>query len=414
MPKRKQRIPTYRLHKPSGQAIVTLSGRDIYLGRHGTKISLAEYDRRIAEWLAGGRRMPTDSNNCDDPTIIEVLAAYWKHAKVYYQRDGKPTSEITYLRESVRVLKRLYGSTLAKDFTPTALMACRTVMVNAGLARSSVNGRVHRIKRLFKWGASNGMVPAEVYHALTTVEGLRRGRTKAREPEPVKPVPNEYVDAIRLHVSRQVWAMVELQRLTGMRSGEVTIMRGCDLDTSGPIWLYRPESHKTEHHGHERVVEIGPKAQKIIRPFLKPDVEAFLFSPIDAEAERRANNHRKRRTPMSCGNRPGSNCKRRPKREPQERYTSDSYRRAITRGCDLADKAAKKAANESGQATDSEKRIIPQWHPHQLRHNFGTRVRREYGIETARILLGHHSVPMAELYSEVDRGRAREIMSKIG
>ena len=37
--------PTYRLHKATGQAVVTLGGRDIYLGRHGTPESQAEYDR---------------------------------------------------------------------------------------------------------------------------------------------------------------------------------------------------------------------------------------------------------------------------------------------------------------------------------------------------------------------------------
>jgi hypothetical protein len=29
------RTPSYRHHKPSGQAVVTLEGRDIYLGRYG-------------------------------------------------------------------------------------------------------------------------------------------------------------------------------------------------------------------------------------------------------------------------------------------------------------------------------------------------------------------------------------------
>ena len=59
-------------------------------------------------------------------------------------------------------------------------------------------------------------------------------------------------------------------------------------------------------------------------------------------------------------------------------------------------------------------RIIPRWHPHQLRHNYATRVRREYGIETARILLGHRSMAVTEVYAETDRSTAREIVAKIG
>ena len=30
------RTPSYRLHRPTGRAVVTLNGRDLYLGRHGT------------------------------------------------------------------------------------------------------------------------------------------------------------------------------------------------------------------------------------------------------------------------------------------------------------------------------------------------------------------------------------------
>ena len=135
-----------------------------------------------------------------------------------------------------------------------------------------------------------------------------------------------------------------------------------------------------------------------------------MFSPIDAEAERRQAMQAKRKTPISCGNRPGTNRKRKPERTPKDRYTPDSYRRAIARASDLADREAKK---RKSLPLDSE-RIIPQWHPHQLRHNYATRVRKEYGIETARILLGHRSAIVTEIYAEVDRTKARKIVAKIG
>lgn len=247
---------------------------------------------------------------------------------------------------------------------------------------------------MFRWGVENELVPASVHQGLQAVSGLRRGRTDAPEGKQVKPVPDEYVDAIQSHVSRQVWAIVDLQRLTGMRPGEVVIMRGLDLDMTGKLWLYRPASHKTQHFGHERVVEIGPKGQAVIRPFLKPDLEAPLFSPTDAAAEHRAMLHAKRKTPLKYGNRPGTNRKRKPKRTPRERYDTDSYRRAIVRACKLAK--------------------VPAWFPHRLRHNYATMIRKEYGIETARILLGHRSAVTTEIYAEVDRAKAREIVAKIG
>jgi hypothetical protein len=46
------RISTYRCHKPTGQAVVTLNGKDHYLGKWNTKTSKAEYNLLIGEWLA--------------------------------------------------------------------------------------------------------------------------------------------------------------------------------------------------------------------------------------------------------------------------------------------------------------------------------------------------------------------------
>ena len=90
------------------------------------------------------------------------------------------------------------------------------------------------------------------------------------------------------HVASPVWAMIELQRLSGMRPGEVVLMRLCDIDRSGKVWLYRPGRHKAEHHGHARVVPLGPQAQSVLEPFLARDERTFLFSPKEAEQARNA------------------------------------------------------------------------------------------------------------------------------
>ena len=60
---RRQSVPTYRLHKQSGQAIVTLTDglggrRDVLLGTDDTPESRTAYLRTLAEWEAGGRRLP--------------------------------------------------------------------------------------------------------------------------------------------------------------------------------------------------------------------------------------------------------------------------------------------------------------------------------------------------------------------
>jgi hypothetical protein len=45
----KPRVPSYRLHKPSGQARVIIKGKHHYLGPHGSKEICAKYSQLIAE-----------------------------------------------------------------------------------------------------------------------------------------------------------------------------------------------------------------------------------------------------------------------------------------------------------------------------------------------------------------------------
>ncbi len=383
MPKN-PRTPSYRHHKPSGQAVVTIGGRDIYLGKRGTKVSREQYDTVIAEWLARGRRLPAELS---DATVSELIAAYWRFAQAYYRKDDRPTVEVAKIKAAMRPLKRLYGRSSASEFGPLRFKAVRREFINAGFSRTHVNQQAGIIKRLFKWAGENELVSPSVFHGLQTVSGLRRGRSEAREPEPVRPVPPDHVEAIEPHVAPQVWAMVQLQRLTGMRSGEVTTMRSRYLDMTGDVWLYTPESHKTQHYGHARVVELGPRAQRILQTFLDPDLDAYLFSPrvVCSRANKPARVHRRKDqkpTPRRTARRVGV------------RYSVDSYRRAVTRGCEAAG--------------------VPKWFPHQLRHLFATEVRKRYGIETARILCGHSTAFTTEIYAEADRQKARAIMRKIG
>jgi integrase len=90
--------------------------------------------------------------------------------------------------------------------------------------------------------------------------------------------------------------MIELQRLTGIRPGEVVIMRTIDINTSGSIWESRPDSHKTEHDRKDRVIFIGPRAQEVLMPRLRTDPVAYLFSPRESMAERALELRKARKT----------------------------------------------------------------------------------------------------------------------
>src|SRR5262249_52138756 len=89
------RISSYRRHKPTGQAVVTLGGRDIYLGNCNSVPSRSEYNRLTAEWLANDGQMLHQ----EDLTVVEVAAAFMKHARGYYRGpDGRPTTEVAKLQ----------------------------------------------------------------------------------------------------------------------------------------------------------------------------------------------------------------------------------------------------------------------------------------------------------------------------
>jgi integrase len=396
-------VPALSRHKASGQGVVRLNGRDVYCGKFGT----ANYHRLIAEWVANERRLSVPSNGeasagPDDLTINELLLAYLRHADSYYVKHGKPTSEPACIRLALRHLRQVYGDTLAREFGPLRLKAVRQAMIDSGICRNEVNKRVRHILRAFKWGVSEEMIPASVHHGLKAVSGLRRGRADVRESEPVKPVPDAFVDAIQPYVSRQVWAMIQLQRLTGMRPGEACIMRTIDIDTSGRVWIYTPESHKTEHHGRERRIYLGPMAQEILRPWLRPELTAHLFQPREAIAEHRANQRRDRKTPVQPS--PQNRKKHRPRKVPGEKYSAVAYGKAIDRGIARANR-------EAGQTGGNP---IPHWAPNQLRHNAGTRLRREFGLDVARAVLGHSTPVVTEVYAEIDGVKAAEAMERVG
>jgi integrase len=400
-------VPALSPHKASGQGVVRLNGRDVYCGRFGTPECEAKYHRTIAEWLANGRRLPGsgDENTTTGPedlTINEMLLAYLTHADSYYVKNGKPTTEPVNIRLALRPLRRLCGETMASSFGPSRLKAVRRDMVASGLCRNEVNKRVRHILRAFKWAVEEELVSATVHHGLRAVKGLRRGRCGVRESEPVKPVPDAFVDAIKPYVSRQVWAMVQLQRLAGMRPGEVVVLRTIDVDTSGRVWVYTPESHKTEHHGRDRKIYLGPVAQGILRPWLRPELAAYLFQPREAEAGRRAEQRASRKTPVQPSQQ--YRRKRRPRKTPGLKYTTGTYRQAIGYGIDKANRAIREAGGDG----------IPTWHPNQLRHNAATRLRREFGLDVARAVLGHSSPVVTEVYAELDGAKAAEAMERVG
>jgi integrase len=407
---RTNRQPSYRLHKPSGQAVVTLCGHDIYLGawsRNPDAPSRREYDRLISEWLAAGRCLP---NKTSDLTVAELAAAYKRHAAAYYSQNGKPTNTFIRSRLAMRRLGEVYGDILVGRFGPLSLQALQTKFVAEGKARPYVNQLIDEVKRAFRWGASRELFPISVYQALCSVSNLRKGHTEAREPALIRPVADTVVAATLPLLPKVLQDMVRIHRLLGCRPGELCILRPIDVSRDDPVWQYRPQSHKTEHRGHRRVIYIGPRAQAILEPYLSRDRDEYCFVPRESEIGRLEERHRHRNTPMSCGNTPGTNRKRNAQRKAGQRYTAGTYANAVRRACDLADARA----HEVDPDISAAERIVPRWSPNQLRHSAATEIRRKFGLEASQVILGHSNARITEVYAERDMALAARIARDIG
>src|ERR1700722_12993597 len=219
---RKPGTPSLRRHKPSNQGVVTLSGKDVYLGvwpedREEAPVEVkARYHREVAEWEARGRmNLPTvkpEQQTDGRITVTELVAAFIRHAQGYYlDHNGKPTSELSEYTLSLRPVNHLYDTLAADDFGPLKLKAVRELMVNGyahprygpqqALCRSLINKRVRRIVAAFRWGVSEELLGESNWHALKSVGGLKKGRSKAKENEPVEPVALELVEKTLPHLN---------------------------------------------------------------------------------------------------------------------------------------------------------------------------------------------------------------------
>jgi integrase len=407
----KSKVPSLRLHKPSGRSVVRLNGKDHYLGVHGSAESEANYHKLIARWLAGGRQplddstrpaphtpaVPPPSTTQDAPeeiSVVELVAGFLRHLQGIYPNHANSRSVPGAYRPALALLVRHYGREPAHAFGPKKLKQFRELVVARGYVRSKTNLAVNRVRAVFRWGSSEELIPANVYHALQSVENLKRGLCACPESRRVMPVALDAVEQTLGHLTTVTADLVRLQLLLGCRPSELFALRPCDVDTTGDVWVYTPESHKTERYGRVRQIAIGPRAQEILRPYLDQAASEFCFSPAESERQRRAERHAKRRTPLNCGNSPGSRGQTARSRPPGHRYSADAYRRSIARACQAAG--------------------IPAWSPYRLRHARATEIRRLFGLDAVQSVLGHAHARTSEIYASVDVSRAMEIQRQIG
>jgi Site-specific recombinase XerD len=408
-PKKDQ--PSYLLHKPSGQARVRINGKDHYLGDYGSKESWQLYHQLLADecgTVAPALKISSKGNRI---SVGQLAAAYMQHTKDHY---GPKAAQVHCVRSALRPLGVETAEAEGKwhqlpvtEFTPLRLQQVLEQRVLHGdrrenktttgdkLCRSTVNASLRILKKMFKWGVSQELVPYAIYDALTTVEGIRKGKGKLAgmisEPSKVKPAPEKDIRAAIKYAGPEIATMIQVQLLSGMRPDEVTIMRPCEIDQKGKVWSYRPGKHKNDWRENDEGKEVllGPKAQKLLKPYIKACASEtdYLFCPARVQERSIA------RQLKESGKEP-SLVKLSKIKPPRPCYDDASYRQAVRRAC----KRAKVAI----------------WTPNQLRHNTATNLREQFGIEQAQLPLGHKHTSTTEIYAEKNRKAYIEMMKEAG
>ena len=353
------RPPSYRLHKASGQAVVTINRKDHYLGVHGTPESRLRYERFIYAWMQGEPTPAREPESSNDITVAEVCAQYHRWAEGYYVKDGKPTTELGNVKRAIKALRESFASLPAREFSPLKLKTVRQRFIDGGLCRTDCNRFTSIVARIFRHAVENELIPPDVAHGLSAVKSLAKGRCEAPETDPVLPVDQDIIDATLPHLSPRNRAMVKIQLLLACRPGELVTMRPREIDQSQAVWIYRPRLHKTTHKGKDRIIPIGPRARLLLAPWLPDDPDRFCF------ASQRGGH-----------------------------VSVAGYGEAIRTACERA--------------------VLEPWSPNQLRHSGATRIRQQASLDAAQVILGHSSAHMTETYAERNIDSAMRIAEQVG
>lgn len=170
------RPPAYRHHKARGSPSFRIRGKDHYLGPYGSPESWEKYYRLVAESLSA-RPVILSGTPPSQISVQRLCLAYSDFAEGYYVKQGIPTAEVDCVNYALRRLIKLFGTSPAAEFGPKSLKLVRDEFIRDGQTRGTVNNNVGRIKRVFRWAVENELLPVTVYQALTTVAGLRKGRS---------------------------------------------------------------------------------------------------------------------------------------------------------------------------------------------------------------------------------------------
>ena len=412
--RRRKNEPPPLLRHRDGRGFSIINGRQIQFGMYDdpeTKRKHAEFQQ---QWLLDHQESAIKASQPPPiprrgATINSLAAAYIAHCEVHYRRaDGAMTDEVRHNRILWLAFAEQYGDIVANHFTRDRLQEFRERLIDRGIttdvddstnkpkwrgkvysaprARKTVNKYIGRIVRGFKWAELQGIVSESTLAALERLPDLAKNRSRARETHDVTPVPlrdlvrvtnNIIPPAPNTHIPNRypagvIRAMARLQYYIGCRPGELCDMTLDEISTEGIArwqgqtvrapnnWVFQPDQHKNESRGIFVAYVIGPRARRILEPWLRLARRRAAALPRGSQA---------------------------PRIWPVTYWT---YAERIRTTC--------------------ERLGVPVWSPNRLRHNYATRFGVAFDVMSASHALGHQSLQTTLGYFE---RRLRETAGKI-
>lgn len=375
--------PRLEHHKPSGKGRCRWyeggRRREKWFGEWGSSRCREEYARFAAEWIADQGR-PVHALG-EKLTVADLCDYFldWAKSPAGYCKNGKPTSEVYAYSSTCKTWVALYGTMRVADFKPSGLRAVRSKWIESGAARDVANRYAGKLVKVIAWGVARELVPAATLAPLREVERLKAGQTAARDPAPVVSADPAAVSCVLPHLHADparravLAAMIEVQRHSGMRPGELVTLRAGMIDRTREPWvcdLSNDGANKNLHKGKGRVIYFGPRSRGVLAPLLKvvtkPDEFVFRF---------------KRERKVRLGTRP---------------LSRHEYGRLVALACKRAG--------------------VAEWTPNQLRHLRATEIMDVYesSADAAKVL-GNSPEVLSRVYADDPGGAAaRRIAEETG
>lgn len=337
-------VPSYTSNGKGYGRIYWLGVYRILPGKFGSPESLKEY-ARLCSIVADTGHLPVS----DRQKIVTVREMCTDFIAAMFKRYGTKSKVPQAVSYGVIAFAKEYGDRSVKTIKPVDIERLRDNLVKK-YCRNTVNRRVRHIVRAFEWAETRGFVDANQRSAIASLERIKEGMEGSFDYDDVEPVSDADYNAVIEIANFRLRCMMQVQRATGMRSGELVSMTPEDVDMTQDDWLYIPVRHKTQKKKCARIVgiprEIVPLLQSIMP---EPHIPWF---------------------PIQVG----------------------TYRNNLLRACDRVG--------------------IERFYPHRLRHTLATHVKEVVGEHEAAIMLSV-TAKTIKTYAKTTPKGVRRIMDQI-